>query len=72
MTLAQYLYSEVVVSLQLPLQPFYDLLAAFSQDVTKTRYESFDESIVHCRSPVNPMGRITLYLYGQTNEVSMA
>ncbi|RCU33021.1 squalene synthase HpnC, partial [Acinetobacter baumannii] len=39
--LMQRLYNEEIEPFQLPLQPFYDLLAAFSQDVVKTRYENF-------------------------------
>ena len=38
--LMQRLYNEAIEPFQLPLQPFYDLLAAFSQDVGKTRYET--------------------------------
>mgnify|MGYP001744721254 CR=1 FL=1 len=41
--LMQRLYNEAIEPFQLPLQPFYDLLAAFSQDVVKTRYENFGE-----------------------------
>ncbi|MBI2517573.1 MAG: squalene/phytoene synthase family protein, partial [Opitutae bacterium] len=33
----------------LPLQPFYDLLDAFSQDVVKKRYANFDELLDYCR-----------------------
>ena len=70
--LMQRLYNEAIVPFQLPLQPFYDLLAAFSQDVVKTRYENFGELIAYCRLSANPVGRIMLHLYGQTDEVSMA
>ena len=48
------------------------MLAAFSQDVGKTRYENFGELIAYCRLSANPVGRIMLHLYGQTDEVSMA
>jgi len=47
----------------LPLQPFDDLLDAFSQDVTKTRYEDFGELIDYCRRSANPIGRLLLHLY---------
>ena len=70
--LMQCLHNEVIEPFQLPLQPFYDLLAAFSQDVVKTRYENFGELIAYCRLSANPVGRIMLHLYGQTDEVSMA
>ncbi|HEY8355332.1 MAG TPA: squalene synthase HpnC [Methylophilaceae bacterium] len=47
----------------LPLQPFYDLLDAFSQDVTKTRYADFGELMEYCRRSANPIGRLLLQLY---------
>ena len=48
----------------LPLQPFYDLLDAFSQDVVKARYENFGEVMDYCRRSANPIGRLMLHLYG--------
>ena len=48
---------------QLPIQPFYDLLDAFSQDVTKTRYQDFGEVMNYCRRSANPVGRLMLSLY---------
>lgn len=52
---------------QLPLQPFYDLLDAFSQDVTKTRYADFGEVMDYCRRSANPIGRLLLHLYGKAS-----
>jgi squalene synthase HpnC len=49
----------------LPLQPFYDLLDAFSQDVVKARYENFGEVMDYCRRSANPIGRLLLLLYGK-------
>lgn len=49
---------------RLPLQPFYDLLSAFSQDVVKSRYENFGEVMDYCRRSANPVGRLLLHLYG--------
>jgi squalene synthase HpnC len=48
---------------QLPIQAFYDLLDAFSQDVTKTRYQDFGEVMNYCRRSANPVGRLMLSLY---------
>jgi len=48
---------------QLPLQPFYDLLDAFSQDVTKTRYANFDEVMTYCQRSANPVGVLMLHLF---------
>lgn len=47
----------------LPIQPFRDLLDAFSQDVGKTRYADLDELNDYCRRSANPVGRLLLCLY---------
>ncbi len=47
----------------LPLQPFHDLLDAFSQDVVKKRYASFAEVLDYCRRSANPVGRLLLHLF---------
>lgn len=52
---------------KLPYEPFYDLLNAFSQDVTKTRYADYDEVLDYCTRSANPIGRLLLHLYGQSN-----
>ena len=70
--LMQRLQHEAIAPFKLPLQPFYDLLSAFSQDVVKTRYQDFGDLIDYCRRSANPVGRIMLHLYGQTDEVSIA
>ncbi|MBC8119305.1 MAG: squalene synthase HpnC [Burkholderiaceae bacterium] len=48
---------------RLPLQPFYDLLSAFSQDVTTTRYDSFETLTDYCRRSANPVGQLMLRLF---------
>jgi squalene synthase HpnC len=47
----------------LPLAPFYDLLDAFAQDVTKTRYANFFELLDYCRRSANPIGSLLLHLF---------
>lgn len=64
--------AEAVVPFGLDLQPFYDLLSAFSQDVVKTRYGNFGELADYCRRSANPVGRIMLALYGKTDAVCVA
>ncbi len=49
---------------KLPLTPFYDLLSAFSQDVVKARYASFEELLGYCSRSANPVGRLMLHLFG--------
>jgi squalene synthase HpnC len=48
---------------KLPLGPFYDLLDAFSQDVTKARYANFFELLDYCRRSANPIGALLLHLF---------
>ncbi|HET9664617.1 MAG TPA: squalene synthase HpnC [Burkholderiales bacterium] len=55
---------EVIRQHRLPADAFRDLLSAFSQDVTKTRYSDFDEVLDYCRRSANPVGRLLLCLYG--------
>jgi len=52
---------------QLPIELFHDLLSAFSQDVTTTRYQTFDDVLDYCRRSANPIGRLLLYLTNQAN-----
>ena len=47
----------------LPLQPFHDLLSAFSQDVMTTRYADFAMLADYCGRSANPVGRLMLHLY---------
>ncbi len=56
----------------LPMQPFYDLLDAFSQDVVKKRYANFDELLDYCRRSANPVGNLLLHLYGEATPVNIA
>ena len=51
----------------LPLNPFHDLLNAFAQDVTKTRYQNFGELMDYCRRSANPIGRLLLHLQDVTD-----
>ena len=48
---------------KLPLSPFYDLLDAFGQDVTKTHYANFHEVLDYCHRSANPIGALLLYLF---------
>ena len=54
---------DVIRKYDLPSEPFLDLLTAFRLDVTKTRFQDFDEIINYCHYSANPVGRLLLYLY---------
>ena len=55
--------AQMIKGRKLPLAPFYDLLDAFSQDVTKTRYQNYGEVLNYCKRSANPIGRLLLNLY---------
>jgi len=57
--------ADVIKRYALPIGLFQDLLSAFSQDVTRQRYENIDEVMDYCRRSANPVGRLLLYLYNQ-------
>ncbi|MGO9648400.1 MAG: squalene synthase HpnC [Terriglobales bacterium] len=48
----------------IPKQTFADLLTAFRQDQTVTRYPTFDALLGYCRYSANPVGRLVLYVCG--------
>ena len=56
----------------LPVQLFHDLLDAFAQDVTKTRYANYAEVLDYCRRSANPVGRLLLHLFKRTSETELA
>jgi squalene synthase HpnC len=64
--------AEIVAYYQLPLQPFYDLLDAFSQDVVKKRYADFGELMDYCRRSANPVGELLLHLYDAATPKNLA
>lgn len=63
---------ESIVRHQLPLQPFYDLLSAFSQDVTTKRYVDDAALFDYCRRSANPVGHLMLRLYGAATPRNLA
>jgi hydroxysqualene synthase len=53
-----------VRSLDLPLSLLDDLLSAFGQDTTTTRYASWSDVLDYCRRSANPVGRLVLRIAG--------
>jgi squalene synthase HpnC len=51
----------------IPQQPFDDLISAFEQDQTVTRYRNWEELFGYCRCSANPVGRLVLYLCGYSD-----
>jgi len=52
----------------IPREPFADLIDAFVQDQTVTRYRNWDELFGYCRNSANPVGRLVLYLCGYSDQ----
>jgi squalene synthase HpnC len=51
----------------IPKDPFADLLVAFRQDQTTTRFSTIDEVLTYCRYSANPVGRLVLYAAGYSD-----
>jgi phytoene synthase len=60
--------AKLIAQQGLPVQLFADLLDAFSQDVTKKRYENFSTVLDYCRRSANPVGRLLLHLFKRTTD----
>jgi len=54
--------AETVKQFGIPQHEFSDLLIAFRQDQTITRFETFDDILAYCRYSANPVGHLVLYL----------
>jgi squalene synthase HpnC len=57
--------AETIRSCSIPKEPFADLLVAFRQDQTVTRYATMDDILGYCRYSANPVGRLVLYACGE-------
>lgn len=60
--------AETIRACGIPKEPFADLLVAFRQDQTVTRFETMDDVLVYCRYSANPVGRLVLYACGEVSE----
>jgi squalene synthase HpnC len=56
--------AETVKKFEIPKHEFSDLLIAFRQDQTVTRFDTFDNLLGYCRYSANPVGHLVLYLCG--------
>ena len=60
--------ADTVREFDLPIEPFEDLISAFVQDQTVTRYATYDQLLDYCSRSANPVGRLFLCLLGHTDE----
>jgi squalene synthase HpnC len=61
--------AETVKIFDIPQHEFSDLLTAFRQDQTVTRYETFDDLLGYCANSANPVGHLVLYVCGYRDAV---
>ncbi|HET7104735.1 MAG TPA: squalene synthase HpnC [Terracidiphilus sp.] len=59
---------ETIRACSIPKDPFANLLVAFRQDQTVTRYRSMQDLLDYCRYSANPVGRLVLYACGYADE----
>jgi len=55
---------QTVRKYEIPKREFADLLTAFRQDQTASRYQTFADLLGYCRYSANPVGHLVLYLCG--------
>ncbi len=55
---------ETIRACEIPMTPFADLLTAFRQDQTVTRYNSMADVLGYCRYSASPVGHLVLYVCG--------
>ena len=55
---------ETVREFEIPKHEFSDLLIAFRQDQSVTRFPTFDDVLGYCKYSANPVGHLVLYLCG--------
>lgn len=56
--------ADTVRQFDIPQHEFSDLLIAFRQDQTVTRFDTFNDVLAYCRYSANPVGHLVLYLCG--------
>ena len=57
-----------ILACAIPRDPFANLLKAFRQDQTGTRYRTFNDLLGYCENSANPVGRLVLYACGYSDE----
>jgi squalene synthase HpnC len=63
--------AQTIAKHALPITPLGDLLSAFEQDVHTKRYLSEDRLMDYCTRSANPVGRLMLHLFKQTDPQSL-
>lgn len=62
--------SAIARRFNIPVRHFYELLKGVEMDLTKSRYETFDELEEYCRMVASSVGLMTLEIFGPRNAAS--
>jgi squalene synthase HpnC len=60
--------AETIHACSIPKKPFADLLVAFRQDQTVTRFADIEQLLTYCTYSANPVGQLVLYACGEHSE----
>ncbi len=60
--------AETIRACSIPKEPFANLLVAFRQDQTVTRFPTMNEVLAYCHYSANPVGRLVLYACNEVSE----
>lgn len=63
--------AQIIRQWHLPIELFHDLLSAFIQDVTVTRYPDYPTLLDYCRRSANPVGRLLLHLFDRASSTNL-
>lgn len=63
---------QTISAYHIPIDPFRDLISAFTQDQTVHQYENDPQILDYCTRSANPVGRILLHLGGCSDRENVA
>lgn len=62
--------AEVIHELKMSVDPFFDLIEGMRMDLTKKRYETFEELKIYCYRVASTIGLMSIELFGYKNPAS--
>lgn len=63
--------SLVIKRANLSVQPFFDLIDGVEMDLTKKRYETFDELKIYCKKVASTIGIMSIEILGYKNPITI-
>lgn len=64
-------WSDLLTCYHVPLQPLLDLLDGVEMDLTKQRYQTFDELYLYCYRVAGTVGLLTCSIFGYQDEAAL-